>query len=253
MVQRFYDGLADQYHRVYENWEGSIDRQAGVLDGLIKSNCRVSSPKLLDCSCGIGTQVLGLCQTGYRIQGSDLSPKAIQRAKVESVTRGLDVQFKVADFLTLNSTIGGTFDVVLTCDNSLPHLLTEADLEQALTCIGAVLEPNGLLIASIRDYDALLKEKPDSTAPLVGGSGDDETIVFQVWEWADDDRTYSIRLFVMDRESDTWRTDEFVTQYWALQRDEFSLALKRTGFGDITWLLPEKSGFFQPVVVAYKR
>ena len=230
-----------------------MDRQAQALDGLIKSTCRVSSPEILDCSCGIGTQVLGLAKLGYRIQGSDLSPKAIQRAKVESVNRGIDVRFDVADFLTLGSTIERVFDVVLTCDNSLPHLLTEADLDQALACIGAVLEPHGLLIASIRDYDSLLKEKPDSTAPRVTGGSDGETIVFQVWEWADDDRTYSVRLFVMQRESDTWRTGELVTRYWAIQRDELTLALNRSGFGDITWLLPEQSGFFQPVVVAYKR
>ncbi|MFT5090150.1 MAG: glycine/sarcosine N-methyltransferase [Candidatus Latescibacterota bacterium] len=249
-VQHFYNDLADHYHRVYESWQGSIDRQAAALADLIQSNCRVSSPEILDCSCGIGTQVLGLAKLGYRVQGSDLSPKAIQRAKVESVNRGLDIPFKVADFRTLDSTMGRTFDVVLTCDNSLPHLLTEADLDQALARIGTVLEPGGLFIASIRDYDALLVEKPDSTTPQVTGRDDDETIVFQVWEWADDGRTYSIRLFVMQRESDSWRTDEFVTQYRAIRRDELTLALERSGFADITWLSPEQSGFFQPVVVA---
>ena len=89
-VQQFYDDLADQYHRVYECWEASVERQADSLDGLIKSNCRVSSPETLDCSCGIGTQVLGLANLGYRIQGSDVSPNAIRRAKVESADLSCD-------------------------------------------------------------------------------------------------------------------------------------------------------------------
>ena len=33
-IQQFYDGLAGQYHRIYENWDGSIDRQAEALDRL---------------------------------------------------------------------------------------------------------------------------------------------------------------------------------------------------------------------------
>ena len=251
-MQHFYDGLADHYHRIYESWEDSIDRQASALDDLIKSNGRISSPEILDCSCGIGTQTLGLAKLGYQIRGSDLSPKAIERAKAEAAQRGLDVQFKVANFLDLDSAMARTFDVVLTCDNSLPHLLTEADLDRALTCITTVLQPGGLFIASIRDYDALLQEKPDATPPRVTGSGDDETIVFQVWEWADDDRTYSIRLFIMRRESDAWQTDELVTRYRAIRRDELTSALDRSGFADITWLQPEQSGFFQPVVFAYK-
>ena len=57
-MQHFYDGLADHYHRIYESWEDSIDRQASALDDLIKSNGRISSPEILDCSCGIGTQTL---------------------------------------------------------------------------------------------------------------------------------------------------------------------------------------------------
>ena len=180
-----------------------------------------------------------------------MSPKAIERARLESAKRGLDVQFDVADCRTLDSIIGRTFDVVLTCDNSLPHLLTEADLGQALGSIGAVLKRGGLLIASTRDYDSLLEKKPDSTAPRVSGSGDEETVVFQVWDWASDKRTYAIRLFVMRREQNSWRTDEFVTRYRAIVRDELTLALEEAGFADITWLLPEEFGFFQPLVVAY--
>lgn len=252
-VQRFYDDLASQYHRVYADWEASIERQAAALDGLIKSRSGVSDPEILDCSCGIGTQVLGLAKLGYRIQGSDLSANAIRRAKAESVSRGLDVQFSVADFLSLDETFECTFDVVLTCDNSLPHLLNQADLDRALCCMRAVLKPDGLFIASIRDYDSLLKEQPDSTPPLVTGSDDNQTIVFQVWNWASDDPTYTIRLFVVRRENDRWRTDEFVTHYRAIQRDELGSALERAGFGDITWLLPEQSGFFQPVVMAYRK
>ena len=79
-----------------------------------------------------GTQAIGLAQRGYSVQGTDLSPEAIERATHEAAAFGVTIPFAVADVRTLAEQVEGTFDAVLACDNALPHLLTDEDLRRGL-------------------------------------------------------------------------------------------------------------------------
>ena len=72
-------------------WDSSIDHQSMVLNDLIRSN--IPNPgnskiSLLDCSCGIGTQAIGLAKREYLVTATDLSAASIQRAKREAESRG---------------------------------------------------------------------------------------------------------------------------------------------------------------------
>jgi hypothetical protein len=61
-VAHFYDELADDYHLIYSDWDASIRRQGDDLDALIGQD----RAAVLDCSCGIGTQAIGLALRGPR-------------------------------------------------------------------------------------------------------------------------------------------------------------------------------------------
>ena len=77
----FYSELSDFYHLIYPDWEESVQRQAEALDATIREVWR-GSETVLDVSCGIGTQSLGLASRGYKVTASDLSPGAIERARL---------------------------------------------------------------------------------------------------------------------------------------------------------------------------
>jgi glycine/sarcosine N-methyltransferase len=53
---------------------------------------------------------------------------------------------------------------------------------------------NGLFIASIRDYDTLILERPTIQEPAFYGGKGDRRIVHQVWDWIDDTR-YALHLY----------------------------------------------------------
>src|ERR687885_2233242 len=128
-VVRFYDQLAENYHLIYSNWkEGGVPRQGEALDKLIRATIGPPPLGVLDCSCGIGTQAIGLALRGYQVRGSDLSSRAVERARKEARAFDVDVDFSVADMRDLETQIEGTYDVVLSCDNSLPHLQTDDDI-----------------------------------------------------------------------------------------------------------------------------
>ena len=120
MTRAFYDELAPFYHLIFPDWEASIERQATILDNVIRRQWGSDTKTLLDVSCGIGTQALGLAQRGYLVTASDLSPQAIARAKQEARKRGLPIAFSVVDMRKAAAYHQHEYDVLISCDNSIP-------------------------------------------------------------------------------------------------------------------------------------
>ena len=66
----FYDQLSPFYHLIYEDWEASIAWQAERLSRIIRARWGEQVESVLDVSCGIGTQSLGLARlrlSGHRL------------------------------------------------------------------------------------------------------------------------------------------------------------------------------------------
>lgn len=246
----FYNDLAENYHLIFEDWDRSIERQASVLGPLLEARCGPGPLRVLDCTCGIGTQTIGLAKRGHRVTGSDLNDAAIARAERETSSRGLDVTFHVADMRDLSSLAESGFDVVLAGDNSLPHLLSDDDLLHALKSISAVLRPQGIFVATIRDYDHLLQTRPTFQGPAFYSTDGRRRIVHQVWDW--DGNEYTVHLYLTYQAEPSWIAKHFVTRYRALLRNELSHSLESSGFCHIEWLMPEVTGFYQPIVVGRK-
>jgi len=247
-TQTFYDELSSDYHLIFADWNRAIERQANTLDTIIQEYTKLSWKNLLDCSCWIGTQCIWLAGKWYNITASDLSPKAVERAKKEAEERDLNITFQVADFMTLNTQIEGIFDTIISCDNSLPHILTDEDLKVVVKNIYWKLNEDGLFLGSIRDYDALLEERPISTMPNVK---EQWTISFQTWDW-EDNNMYTVNHFTLEKKGEEYETRCRDTKYRAYKREEIKNIFEGTGFKNIQWLMPEQSGYYQPMILAYK-
>lgn len=245
-----YDDLAELYHLMFEDWDKSIERQAAALSSILQKNCGLAkSARVLDCTCGIGTQALGLAKLGFQVSGCDISPKAIKRAQQEASIRKLNIQFSVGNILELNDFQDSQFDAVICMDNSLPHLESHEQLVQAAQQMRAKLVPGGVLMSSIRDYDVFMKEKPSIQSPSFFGSQGSRRIVFQVWDWLDE-RRYIFHLYITCEAAGAWETFHTSGIYRAIRRDELSIILQDAGFSNVRWLFPEESGFYQPIVIA---
>ncbi|MGW0683861.1 class I SAM-dependent methyltransferase [Streptomyces sp. NPDC002754] len=255
-VARFYDELADDYHLIYPDWDASLRRQGAALDAVIGRD----GAEVLDCSCGIGTQAIGLALHGHRVTGTDLSPRAAARAAREAASRGLPLPTAAADMRQLPFA-DSRFDVVVCADNSLPHLLTAQDVRTALTEMRRVLRPDGLLLVSTRPYEDLLREHPTSMPPQVHWSEEGRTVTFQLWHWHDDGERYDLEHFQLLPDAglpdaglpdagDGWRVRVRLATYWALGQERLATLAAEAGFVDGAWRDPQESGFFQPLFVA---
>jgi glycine/sarcosine N-methyltransferase len=247
-VLRFYEELADHYHLIFEDWDSSIERQAKILGPLLASQTSIYPLKILDCACGIGTQAIGFAKMGHHVVASDLSQAEIKRAEHEAQCRALDISFYVSDMTSLREIAGSEFDVVAAMDNALPHL-DAAQLEQAARAITSKLKPKGLFIASIRDYDKLILQKPTIQEPAFYGAHENRRIVHQVWDWIDE-ASYVLHLYITSKSGQGWKTNHFVSEYRCLLREELSDVLRNAGFEVVHWLMPSESGFYQPLVLA---
>jgi 2-polyprenyl-3-methyl-5-hydroxy-6-metoxy-1,4-benzoquinol methylase len=151
-TDKFYDNLSPYYHLIYPDWDKSILKQADQLDKIIQ-NLLGGAQTILDVSCGIGTQALGLAGIGYDVTASDLSTGEIDRAKEEAEKRKLNITFSVCDMQKAFEHHAAQFDVVISCDNSVPHLLTDDHILTAFKQFYECTRPGGGCIITVRDYE----------------------------------------------------------------------------------------------------
>ncbi|MGY1680668.1 class I SAM-dependent DNA methyltransferase [Geodermatophilus sp. SYSU D01176] len=249
--EEFYDALAAEYHLLFPDWWAAAQWHGEVIARVLAARGVRPPATVLDCTCGVGTQALPLAALGYRTTGTDLSRRAVERARREAETRGLAVTLACADVRDVRTAVTGTFEAVVSCDNALPHLLTDPDLERAVDGIRACLDDGGVLVASIRDYDDLRRTRPAGVPIALHGAPGSRHGAGQSWRWSADAEHLDITLFTFrERAAGTWAVSAHETRYRALRRDRLSDVLTHRGFASAEWLLPEQSGYHQPLVVA---
>jgi glycine/sarcosine N-methyltransferase len=246
----FYDGLAPDYHLVYEDWEAAVGRQGAALDRLIRT-LSPSAADLLDCSCGIGTQAIGLARLGWRVHGTDISERSLERARTEATRLGADVFFEWADFRDL-STLAAQFDVVISCDNALPHLLTDDDLSRAFAAMRSKLRDHGLLVISVRDYDRVMVERPSTAMPDIR-LGPPRRVIVRLHDWdSPDSPMHTVRFLVLTEFATGWTIEQHSVRYRAVGRESLTRIATAAGFKRVLWHTAEQVGFHQPVMTAFR-
>jgi len=233
------------------DWDKVMRSEGDTLTGFIDNILGRSGPhSLLDCSCGIGTQAIGIALHGYQVQATDLSPVSIECARKEAAALNLEIGFAVADYQALDSVLAQSYEVVLTCDNSIAHCLDDEKLDVALNSMKKMIEPGGMLLVSLRDYDSLVLERPRFNNQHVQDRSDGRRVVFQVWDWAEDARTYRNSQFLIRASHEGYELKSFETELRALKKEEMLAALARAEYVDVQWHVPEQSGYYQPIVTA---
>ncbi len=251
-VTDYYDRLSLQYrHNMGWDWDATMRDEGATLSRFVAQVMNRPEPlALLDCSCGVGTQAIGLGLQGHRVHATDLSPVSIDCARAEAEKLGLEMAFEVADYRSLGESVTDTFDVVLSCDNSIAHCLTDTDLAVALASMKSRLNSGGLLLLSIRDYDTLVRERPRFNNEHVQDRDDGRRVVFQVWDWDDDGERYAMHQFLLREHDGDFKASHFRTRLRALRRDQLLDAVRHAGYVEVRWHRPEDSGYYQPIMTA---
>lgn len=250
-AEEFYDGLAGEYDLIFEDWWEAAKGHGEIIDRLLLDLGVRPGARLLDSTCGIGTQAIPLALRGYDVLGADISAAAIARARQEAGKRDIAVDFAVCDVRELGQLGRYRFDAALACDNSLAHLLTEDDLVAALRSIRTCLRTGGVFLASLRDYDELSRERPTGVVPVTYRSEGRRRIVGQAWQWMEAREAVLVTLFILKESQDGWSCSLWTTRSRAWHRAEIDTALGAAGFDRVGWSSTDESGYHQPIVTAF--
>jgi glycine/sarcosine N-methyltransferase len=242
-VEAFYDRLADHYHLIFDDWRAGGHWQADVLLPVLDAAAGGSVRTLHDATCGIGTQAIPLAELGLEVRGTDLSERALERAREEAAAAGVAIELSVADVRELR--VPEPADAVVSLDNSLPHLLEDGDLERAIASMAASARPGGAVAVSVRDYDAQLT--PEGVR--VFGEPPERHGVVVFWHWEVEGVVYWLDHVVLTEAGGWSVVTSGSVRFRAYKRAELEAAFAGAGLHDVRWLSAEESGYYQPLVV----
>jgi SAM-dependent methyltransferase len=230
-----YNKFSQDYDR-FVNWE---NRLAFEMPFLLKQLEGVTPQpgaplRILDAACGTGQHVIALAKKGLDVTGADLSSEMIAVARANASAAGLDLRFELVGFGSLTKAFGaGSFSAILCLGNSLPHLLTSADLADALQDFSSCLSPGGSLIIQNRNFDAILASRSRWMEPETHVEGNREW-VFQRFYDFETDNLIRFNIVTLTREAGSdWQASLTATHLRPQLHQDLTKALTAAGFTTI--------------------
>ncbi len=227
-LQRFYSGFAEKYD-IFMSWDKRIGRERRFFKYLLDSN-KVDT--VLDCFCGTGFHVAMLTEMGYKVDGIDISPDMVGKAKINLEKRGLDANIRVCDVKDLNTE--KQYNCVLSMGNSLPHEFGDENLLKALTKMYEALEPGGICVIQMENYDRLYQDR-ERFIPSIYRRTDNgaEVFIFAI-DYYDEKVVFNI-LSLIEKDGRPPQFDVDVVEYDPIGMDRLKKLIEKAGFGEMTF------------------
>ena len=234
-TNEFYDAIAEYYPYFYRNWDIQLEREGLSLRAVFRNK---GVERVLDASCGTGTQAVAMAQLGFNVVACDPSQGMLKKAMEIAEERKVSdkIEFFRSDFVSLPETVTGPFDAIVTKGNSLPHLLTDDEIESTMLTFYELLRPGGVLVIGMRDFGPFMETRPHFIPGFVNNDDPDaEFITFDIWEWEDGPPVIATQnLYIVKGKDKDYRAMKRHVTYRPLSTDEVKVVLLEVGFEDIS-------------------
>lgn len=225
----FYDRLAAVFDAMTD-WESRLAYEGPFLQALFATH---DVGSVLDAACGTGGHALAFASWGLRVAGTDQSAAMIERARAKAETEDRDVTFHVSALAELPRHFNEPFDAVLCLGNSLPHLVTDAELDAGLAGLVSVLRPGGLFVLHNLNYDKRWREQPRFFAVDSGHVDGREVLVWRFADYHTDAERITFHIAIFSKSDDDWAVDVISTPQRPLFWDDVRRRLGELGMTHI--------------------
>jgi len=150
----------------------------------------------------------------------------------------------VDDLRTLGHGVSHSMAAVIACDNSIPHLLSDAEILAAFHNCFRCLRPKGVAVFSVRDYAAIERKNPDVRPYGMRYEDGNRFLAVQVWEWDGDQ--YDLRMYLTSESSaGACSTRVLLSRYYAVSIARLAELMAEAGFVDVQ---RRDDVLFQPIL-----
>lgn len=198
-----------------------------------------------DIACGTGQQLEALCDRGMEVWGIDLDDDMIELLKKRRPDLSGNVvtgDMREADRL-LGNVMPGRADVVYCIGNSLVQLTDTGDIQRILNACAALLEPGGVFVGQIVNFDRVLGGDYDLLPTIERSLPSGESCVLER-AYLPSQRQGCVRF--RTRLSTSQGTQEKEHELYALSREEFEELLTKASFSSLEWFGDYKGNAWTP-------
>jgi glycine/sarcosine N-methyltransferase len=222
-IEEFYDLLAPNYDTM-TSFEQRFNKERPFFQALVN---RFQIRSALDAGCGSGFHSLLLSQLGVDVVGVDVSAEMLRLARDHAREHNAHIRTLQGSFENLGDLIQERFGSVFAMGNSLVHLLSAATLEKALRNFATVLNPQGVLVMQILNYERIIAKREHIQNEKQAGT----TIFVRSYDYDD----AGILFNIATREQENAISEERIetVRLRPIFRAELVTLLERVGFSDI--------------------
>lgn len=148
-VEEHYDGhLGPVYGWMLGDMAAALDNARTELRDMGLSAC--ATGLAVDLGAGLGVHSIPLAELGYSVVAVDTCAGLLEELKNHATS--YDIRTVVGDLLSFREHVSGSVDAVLCMGDTLTHLPSREAVEGLFQDVKQTLSPNGVFLATFRDY-----------------------------------------------------------------------------------------------------
>ena len=190
--------------------------------------------RVLDCSCGNGSDAIALATAGFRVWASDGSKTMVTKARERAHEAGVSVPIEQVAWELLPTAYKDPFDVVFCVGNSIVHAGGEKPMIAALAGMKAVMKDGATLVVDSRNWDKHLRVRPDNHALAPVQMGATRCFPIYLWDYGDAfEGPHSVTIvLVLERRGEV-EVRRHSLSYTAFSRNDLIRRLEAGGFRNV--------------------
>jgi glycine/sarcosine N-methyltransferase len=220
----FFNLLSESYDQMI-SWPVRISTEGAFFKKLVSDHRLKSS---LDVACSTGFHVILFRRFGLDAVGLDVSPKMIEKARANSITCGVTVDYILGDLNSLSKRFSEGFDIITCMGDTIPHFRSKKEAQKVFEEIYKCLSPGGVFVLHSRNYDFIVRNRERFFPPTGSRNGSEETLYFRLLDFCLKSVNYSVVKF--HRHENKWDSTLVTTEIFPYFKSDLESMLKTAGF-----------------------